>query len=356
MAIQNKKYNAESLDLYMKSISTKIQQKIDYQNKKIKLNDLDDKQIPSIKTYNNIITYNYSIPQLKNIAKHYKLKVGGNKKELIDKIYNFLSLSSYIIKIQKMFRLFLIRKYNILHGPAIIKRNLCTNNSDFISMESIEDINFHQFISYKDIDNFIYGFDMGSLHNLILKSGKDIKNPYNRNVIPDYVLSNINSILRIGKLLNIYINLNIEDDTLNISNEKVIELRTLALFQNIDALGNYSNPQWFLSLNRSQIIKFIRELSDIWNYRAQLAVEVKLNICPPSGDPFRNLNMQFIHTEANMLIVKKVVLEVLEKLVNFGVDKDSKALGAYYVLGALTLVNENAATSLPWLFQSVSYF
>jgi hypothetical protein len=49
-------------------------------------------------------------------------------------------------------------------------------------------------------------------------------------------------------------------------------------------------------------------------------------------------------------------LEVLEKLFNTGVDKDSKSLGAYYVLGALTLVNENAASSLPWLYQSVNYY
>ncbi len=56
------------------------------------------------------------------------------------------------------------------------------------------------------------------------------------------------------------------------------------------------------------------------------------------------------------LHVKKVILEVLEKLVNTGVDADSKSLGAYYVLAALTLVNNDAATSLPWLFQSVSHF
>lgn len=95
---------------------------------------------------------------------------------------------------------------------------------------------------------------------------------------------------------------------------------------------------------------------DIWNYRAQLTQEVKRNICPPNGDPFRNLSMTFVHTETNICNVKKVVLEVLEKLVNNGIDKDSKALGAYYVLGALTMVNQDAATSLPWLFQSVSYF
>ena len=133
-------------------------------------------------------------------------------------------------------------------------------------------------------------------------------------------------------------------------------MRALMLFQNMDLLGNYSNSQWFLSLTRVQLIKYVRELSDIWNYRAQLSPEVKMKICPPIGDPFRNLSIAYLHTEANMSNARKAVLEVLEKMVNSGVDTDSKSLGAYYVLGGLTLVSENAATSLPWLYQSVSYF
>ena len=66
--------------------------------------------------------------------------------------------------------------------------------------------------------------------------------------------------------------------------------------------------------------------------------------------------MHYIYTESNISNVKKVILEVMEKLINNGIDKDSKSLGAYYILGALTLVNEAAALSLPWLFQSFSYF
>lgn len=84
--------------------------------------------------------------------------------------------------------------------------------------------------------------------------------------------------------------------------------------------------------------------------------ETKRNICPPNGDPFRNLNASLLINEPNINTLRKNVYPLLEKLVNSGIDNDSKALGAYYVLGALTLVNENAAASLPWLFQSVSYF
>jgi hypothetical protein len=250
----------------------------------------------------------------------------------------------------------LVRKYKKLHGPASLNRKLCTNTDDFISMEPIEEINFHQFISYKDFDGFIYGFDINSLHNLFLKSNDEIKNPYNRNPIPESIFKDIRTLIRIGRILKININLNFEDNTKNVSNEKAVELRALTLFQNIDALGNYSNSNWFLSLNRNQLIKFIRELMEIWNYRAQLSIETRRNICPPIGDPFRSLSVSYVVNEPNLWNVKKVMLEIMEKLVNCGVDRDSKALGAYYVLGALTLVNTEAATSLPWLFQSVGYF
>jgi hypothetical protein len=53
--------------------------------------------------------------------------------------------------------------------------------------------------------------------------------------------------------------------------------------------------------------------------------------------------------------IKNAILNVLFKMVNTGIDRDNKCLGAYYVLGALTLVNDSAAQALPWLYQSVSY-
>ena len=40
-------------------------------------------------------------------------------------------------------------------------------------------------------------------------------------------------------------------------------------------------------------------------------------------------------------------------MVKSGINHDSRALGAYYVLACLTLVNEDAATAMPWLYQSV---
>ena len=356
-SLKKNKSNESLIDEYMNSITSNCENKMPIIKKLSKITD-DNISIPTINNCNDIIKYNYNLSHLKNIAKSYKLKISGNKNQLISRIYSFLYFSSFIVKIQKNFRGMLVKKYNMLHGPACLNRKICTNSDDFVTMEPLEEIIFHQFYSYKDNDGFIYGFDINSLYNLFLKSknSDSFLNPYNRNIIPKSIVNSIKSIVRLSKLLKINLNLQFEDDMQNVSNEKAIELRTLSLFQTIDSLGNYSDPQWFLSLNRNQLIKMVRELCDIWNYRAQLANEIKRNICPPVGDPFRNLSMPYIHTEQNMSNVKKVILEVLEKLVNSGVDRDSKALGAYYVLGSLTLVNDNAATSLPWLFQSFGYF
>ena len=268
----------------------------------------------------------------------------------------FLKLSSNIVRIQKIFRGKLQRNYNKCHGPAFINRSLCTNTTDFLSIEDMASLPFSQFFSYKDVDGFVYGFDIISLYNLIIKSGKRVQNPYNRNEMPKEVMQNIRHLIRLSKILKIQIDIEIKDVNDDISNQKGRELKILDIFQNIDSLGNYSDPSWFLSLNRQQMLKFVRELHDIWDYRAQLSPETKRNICPPSGDPFRNITANHILNETNIDNIRKIVYPLLEKFVNSGVDKDSKSLGAYYVLAALTLVNENAATSLPWLFQSVSYF
>ena len=348
-----KKNNSFNLDNFLNDIAGNCEQKLS-SSKKMKIED-ENITIPNINNYNEILDYNYNLQQLKSFAKFYKLKISGNKKELLTRIFVHLKLSFYAIKVQKIFRGMLQRKFILYHGPAFKNRKLCTNNSDFITMEDINEIPLQQFFSYEDMDGFIYGFDIASLYHLIFKNNKcmkDIRNPYNRKMITELVIKTVKIILKMSRILKTKIILEMEDPSTNLTNEKTVELRALTLFQNIDALGNYSDPKWFLSLNRIQIIKLIRELADIWTYRAQLSMEIKRNICPPNGNPFQNMNMNYIQTESELINVKKSVLEILEKFVNIGIDSDSKTLGAYYVLGAVTLVNSSAAASLPWLFQS----
>lgn len=304
--------------------------------------------------YTTIMSSKYKVPELKIIAKSYNLKISGTKSELINRIYFYLKSSIYILKIQKVFRGWLQRKCNKLHGPAYKCRNMCNNDTDFLSGDEIKNIDNNQFFSYTDSDNFTYGFDIVSLFNLIINSkNHEVKNPYNRNNIDFQVIYSFNRLIKISNALKK--NIILEMETIVVSQEKSIELKVIDLFQQINLLGNYSEYTWFLSLTKPLLVKFIRELSDIWFYRAQITIETKKAICP-LHDPFNFFNFNYILHENNLDKIRLYILHLLSKLVNSGINRDNKALGACYILGALTLVNADAAESLPWLYQSFSYF
>jgi hypothetical protein len=315
--------------------------------------------IPLFSQCNHLLIYNYNVAQLKTIAIHYKLKVTGTKQQLTESIYTYLYLSQSAVQIQKMLRGHLQRNYNHFRGPAFMNRSKCTNTIDFLTMEELKDIPNEQFFSYKDNDNFMYGFDILSLYNLTCKSIGAIQNPFNKQLISAEVIEKMSSLIRISNVLNKHVCIELPDITKDISATKIIELRALALFQEIDSLGNYSNPSWFMNLNRFQLIQMLKHLIDIWSYRAQLTIEVKKTICPPLGNPFYNVthvnNYTYLQTTTHIDDVREYILVVLEKFVRSGIDKDNKCLGAYYVLSSLTLVSDDAATSLPWLFQAVTY-
>lgn len=325
-------------------------------NKKIKLKKIkiseNDFYIPSFKEYEKLHCFDYKIAFLKDICKHYKLKKTGNKDELISRIYSFLYNSYNIIKIQKLWKKYILIKYNKLRGPAIFNRKKCVNETDFYTLDDLKDIPYKQFYSYKDDNNQIFGFDILSLHNLLFKFNKKSTNPYNRQPFPTSVIDNIKRIKSLSIIFNDKIQFIIEEPD-EIPKGKKLELRAVALFHNIDELGNYTDSNWFNSLNRVALIRFMRELIDIWMYRAELSITIKREICPPDGDPFGYINGQFMNS-SNFEILKEGILNIIEIFVKRGVNNESKILGSNYILCALTLVNNDAAISLPWLYQSVA--
>ena len=316
----------------------------------------DEMCVPKFTQHDMLLKNNYSVQQLKQIISEYKLKIVGNKGQMVSKIYSFLFLSKYAIKLQKIARGNMLRNYIKFHGPAFKNKGLCTNMTDFLTMDNISDLQNEQFFSFKDADGFIYGFDLLSINNLIYTCNGSLKNPYNRLPITGEVINNLRHLLRLSRVLKFNICIEIKNVDEDVSTKKSIELRALTLFQNIDALGNYSNSKWFMDLTKLQLIKMLRELLDIWLYRAPLSITTKRAICPPMGVPFPNgINFNQLNNTENIDDVRKFILEILETFVNSGIDRDNKCLGAYYVLGALTLVNVEAATSLPWLYQAFNY-
>ena len=123
----------------------------------------------------------------------------------------------------------------------------------------------------------------------------------------------------------------------------------------MDELGNYTQIEWFLSLNNFKLRKFILELYDIWFYRSQLTPNMRNNICPPHGNPFININMNnvqnFYFPHESLRNMCYIIMNVILFSSN---NKDNQTMGALYILTALTIVNSEAAIAMPWLYYSVN--
>ena len=336
-------------------LSYYISKDIPSKKSKIKINE-DDFVIPKNTDFNNILEINYNITQLKTIVKKYNLQIKGNKVDLKKSLYNYFYYNSFVIKIQKIHRKVLIKNYIFLHGPGFYNRSLCTNDIDFCTLDKLNLIPFTQFFSFKDINNFIYGYDILSFYNLYKKNSNEIKNPFSTNIIPKSIIINMLNYIKYSKILGFNINLNY--DIINDFNEsKQLDMKILSLFQYIDNLGNYTNTNWFTSLSKQELIVFFRELFDIWNYRANLTQEIKREIVPPIGNPFfNNLNINVNNvSNFNYMIIKKYLTNVIEIFITKGINDESKKMGCYYILSALTLVNNNAAEAMPWLYEAVMH-
>ena len=332
----------------------------------------EDFSVPDYKEYNNLLTINYSVSQLKLIAKYHKLKTTGNKEYLKKHLYNYLYFSYNIINIQKSVRYNLTNKYIKLHGPGFYNKTLCSNDIDFCTLDNLNNIPYNQFISFKDDNDHIYGFDILSLYNLFMKVTKNnktrtsselnsassnllnVQNPFTNIFFSYNVLKQLLEYIRLSNLLKIHIDLNY-DDLAHLSINKQAEMKILTLFQRIDSLGNYTNIKWFLELDKYGLIRFIRELVDIWNYRANLSQETKREIVPPRGNPFydEHLNVNNL-PQYNFTQIRKYSITIIDLMINKGINENSCLLGSYYVLCALTMVSSDAANTLPWLYEAVN--
>lgn len=370
---------------YLNMVSSEIKQLLKREIKKDLISSCYKRKItaesffiPTIHEANEFSKYNYNVAQLKQIARHYKLPVSGNKSQIITIIYNFLSYSNFCTIIQKHVRGFFVRKVLRMRGPALYKRGLCNNQEDFLTFTSVKEIPTSQFFSFKCSKGFIYGFDIISLYQLFMNNTKNKQkttktiNPYTREEIDNEIFYNIEKVVRLSKLffenptLISYENEIISSNSLDTNNGTTTNTsinhnavsapfdyaqHILNICYILDNFGNYTDVEWF-TLSRDKIISFIRQLYDIWFYRAQLSQETRISICPPLGNPFLNLQHYSINSMTYQEL-QKIYIRIIENIITKAHDYDNRSLGGMYVLTALTLVSPNAAAAMPWLYESV---
>ena len=221
----------------------------------------------------------------------------------------------------------------------------------------MREVDNDQFSSYTTSDGFIYGFDIVSLYNLKMKSTtNEVLNPYTREPIPTSVFSDLNTLIRISNAVyNTSIDISFEMAAITSPGHMTIEQRVTELFDSIASHGYYPTTEWFMSLEIPELIKMLRELADIFIYRASIPRDVQIRISPIN--PFRSLStmVNVMRSYNDIGVCRDILLYVSSSIVMSGLETADRALGTIVFLQALTLVSNGARDSYPLFYESAAY-
>ena len=361
----------------------------------LKLSQIRD----TLKFYKNtmVIPISYSSPMKRDAKSAIKtvhdFALTGTKQVLMERLISYLIQEERAVQIQRIVRGWFVRRAIKLRGIALRNRKLCVNDTDFYSLEPLENIHYFDFFSYTDTNNFTYGFEMDSLQEYLKRKTRNVKNPYNRDNMDSAVIS-IHALERLTAIINTpyhpiervaqtkpktkpptsspvrsspntsRVRRNNDTPTSNYNHivmiEHIRDIRTKSflercrlLFTDIDQLGNYTQYQWFTQLDRRGTMRFYRILKDIWTYRAQIPTSVKTKICP-LWDPFVMISSSsIVVAELSLDQIQNVCLSIMEDMVYTGLDTEYRTIGTFHVLSALTVVNGEARSNMPWLYESL---
>lgn len=311
----------------------------------------------------NVDLKKFKLERLKEIARAYKLKVSGTKTIVTERIHQFFIHEKFATKIQSFLRMYIVKLIIYVKGPALKNRNLCVNETDFYTLEPLENIGFYDFYSYKDEENFVYGFDINSIATLLNKPGWG-NNPYNRRKFPFLVTKNVCILKKLRKFYNKYNKVAITKTPREECLQRMkdirqdnLDSRVQNIFYEIDNLGNYSSTQWLNDLNKYELYRLIKYLWEVWTYRANIPSEVKRKICPYFNPFFDGIDPNILNTNSNVEPsfhdVKATCVTIMENIIYTGITDEYKHIGSMHVLTAFTIISQDARDNMPWLYESI---
>ena len=293
------------------------------------------------KILNNVDLNVYSIrSSIKNSYLNKLINTKQSKQYLISALKKIISLErfyltneGYIILIQSIFRRWLVKR-----------RKLCYNDTDILTFTCKYEIpeNFF-YIFYDKCTKKKYAYDIRTLNEIINSDYPSC--PYTfRNFTLEEKLE---ITLYKNKLIKMGLNIDIEKKKLTIEEETHMKIKDV--FYQINMLDNYTNHEWFKELNINQLIHLYAIMEDIWNYRSNMTTESKKKIIK-NGIVF-STPIYIIKKEKSLIKIQNVLLDEFIRLINEGVDREEKKLGAILILTGLVEISSDAADALPHLMQ-----
>ena len=237
-----------------------------------------------------------------------------------------------------------------IYGPGFANKDLCKNREDVFSAEPIGEIPDMFFFSIKDSYGSIFFFDIRTFKKLV---DKNSDNPFNREPFTEESINLYQARCEHMNKHGISLLYPEEEEYLkNLTPEEKLKHKLMDIFGEIDRLNVIASGtrlEWFTNLNIIQLKKLYRVLEDVWNYRAELSQEKKLEIVPQNNMFVNSVN--YIFQLTSKIQIQNLILNEMEKLVKSSPSEEHRHTGAYYVLISLTEISYQCATDLPWLIQ-----
>lgn len=122
-------------------------------------------------------------------------KLSGKKKDLLsrfERLQYIISNEQYVLQIQRWWKTKNEELLDYYHGSAWKDRGKCTNNTEFITFDDLDEIPSKNFISYIENDH-VYGFTVDSIltlftNQLRINRSSLPRNPYTRQKLADSLL------------------------------------------------------------------------------------------------------------------------------------------------------------------------
>lgn len=250
--------------------------------------------------------------------------------------------------LQNKIKQYLKNKKIRLHGPGLLNRDLCNNETDFYSFDSLKDIQDKYFFSYKSSDGFIYGFHIESFVQLI-DNNTVILNPYNREKIPKNVMLNAKKIwedLEKGNCCSKEIKSIVTGDIKNRVKNKI-----LTTFQKMDFYGYQTNIEWIYNSTLSRTKTLYKYLLNYWHFKAGFNDTMRVQIYPDEIDNplFTDSLTRKVNRTINKYVVMDTIINIIDKLVSNGLTESDKQNGCIMTLMAINEINNDCGQSNPWL-------
>lgn len=295
-----------------------------------------------------------TIPQIKSTLKSLNIKYKSNirKKDLYDILKNYFYKDKYdnndIIKIKiiqnRWKRKKLFKNIKSL-GVGYFNRELCSNDTEFASLQEIKEIPNKLFISMVE-NNKVYGFDITSLGEMFEEN--IYTNPYTQQEFSKKFINNVT------EKYNIYqksLKSNEPTSPIKLTPEEKQNNRIFKFFHECYLIsGNFVNDEWFKELNRLELIKFYEGVEDIWNFRANLTKEMKEKYIPSNIIVFDKLS-EARSLKYNKQGLQSLLLDDFEKFLKYPKNDEDKITTTMWILTAFVDVSQIAQVNLPQLIQ-----